>query len=58
MNCFASVESPAERAAVVTQLPLLAPHGTIMIVEPALRQTARALHHMRNHLLKQGFGGV
>jgi hypothetical protein len=25
-----------------------------MIVEPALRQTARALHHVRNHLLKQG----
>ena len=24
-----------------------------MIVEPALRQTARALHQMRNHLLKQ-----
>jgi hypothetical protein len=25
-----------------------------MIVEPALRQTARALHQMRNRLLKQG----
>jgi hypothetical protein len=25
-----------------------------MIVEPALRQTARALHQLRNHLLKQG----
>jgi len=59
-NCLnelfpASVDPPAERAAVVAQLlPFLAPHGTIMIVEPALRQTARALHHMRNHLLKQG----
>jgi ribosomal protein RSM22 (predicted rRNA methylase) len=50
-----SVDPPAERAAVVAQLlPFLAPHGTIMIVEPALRQTARALHQMRNHLLKQG----
>lgn len=49
------VDPPAEQAAVVGQLlPFLAPHGTIMIVEPALRQTARALHHMRNHLLKQG----
>jgi ribosomal protein RSM22 (predicted rRNA methylase) len=48
-------DPPAERAAVVGQLlPFLAPRGTIMIVEPALRQTARALHQMRNHLLKQG----
>ena len=50
-----AADPPAERAAVVAQLlPFLAPHGTIMIVEPALRQTARALHQMRNHLLKQG----
>ena len=50
-----AVNPPAEQAAVVGQLlPFLAPHGTIMIVEPALRQTARALHQMRNHLLKQG----
>ena len=59
-NCLnelfpAAVDPPAERAAIVGQLlPFLAPHGTIMIVEPALRQTARALHQMRNHLLKQG----
>jgi SAM-dependent methyltransferase len=59
-NClnelFATTANPlAERAAVVAQLlPFLAPHGTIMIVEPALRQTARALHHLRNYLLKQG----
>ncbi len=58
-NCLnelfsASADPPIERAAVVTQLlPFLAPLGTIMIVEPALRQTARALHHVRNHLLKQ-----
>lgn len=46
---------PAERAAVVAQLlPFLSQHGTIMIVEPALRQTARALHQMRDRLLKQG----
>jgi ribosomal protein RSM22 (predicted rRNA methylase) len=49
-----SVDPSAERAAVVAQLlPFLAPHGTIMIVEPASRQTARALHQMRNYLLKQ-----
>lgn len=58
-NCLnemfpASIDAPTERAAVVAQLlPFLAPHGTIMIVEPALRHTARALHHMRNRLLKQ-----
>jgi ribosomal protein RSM22 (predicted rRNA methylase) len=49
-----SVDPSAERAAVVAQiLSFLAPHGTIMIVEPALRPTARALHQMRNHLLKK-----
>jgi ribosomal protein RSM22 (predicted rRNA methylase) len=59
-NCLnelfpASIDAPTERATVVAQLlPFLAPDGTIMIVEPALRHTARALHHMRNHLLKQG----
>ena len=63
-NCLnelfpAAVDPPAERAAIVGQLlPFLAPHGTIMIVEPALRQTARALHQMRNHLLKQGLCAV
>ena len=50
-----AADPPVERAAVVAQLlPFLAPHGTIMIVEPALRQTARALHQMRDRLLKQG----
>ena len=50
-----AADPPVERAAVVGQLlPFLAPHGTIMIIDPALRQTARALHQMRNHLLLQG----
>ena len=50
----AAANPPAEQAGIVGQLlPFLSPHGTIMIVEPALRQTARALHQMRNHLLKQ-----
>jgi ribosomal protein RSM22 (predicted rRNA methylase) len=50
-----SIDPHAKRAAVVAQLlPFLAPHGTVMIIEPALRQTARALHQMRNHLLKDG----
>jgi ribosomal protein RSM22 (predicted rRNA methylase) len=50
-----SVDPPAERAVIVAQLlPFLASHGSIMIVEPALRQTSRALHQVRNRLLKQG----
>jgi ribosomal protein RSM22 (predicted rRNA methylase) len=59
-NCLnelfpAAGDPSVERAAVVEQLlPFLAPHGTIMILEPALRQTARALHQMRDRLLKQG----
>jgi ribosomal protein RSM22 (predicted rRNA methylase) len=63
-NClnelFSTADNPpAERSAVVGQLlPFLSTHGTIMIVEPALRQTARALHQMRNHLLKQGLCSV
>ena len=59
-NCLnelfpASIDPLVERAAVVAQLlPFLAKNGTMMIIEPALRQTARALHQMRNHLLRQG----
>jgi ribosomal protein RSM22 (predicted rRNA methylase) len=50
-----SIDPPVARAAVIEQLlPFLAPHGTIMIIEPALRQTARALHQVRNYLLKKG----
>jgi ribosomal protein RSM22 (predicted rRNA methylase) len=38
---------------VATALSLLAPHGTMMIVEPALRETSRALHQVRDHLLAE-----
>src|SRR5439155_26836209 len=63
-NCLnelfsASIDPPAERAMVVAQLlPFLAPHGTIMIVEPALRETARALPHVGNPLLDQGLCSI
>jgi len=33
-------------------LGLLAPHGTIMLVEPALRETSRELHQVRDRLLQ------
>ncbi len=35
-------------------LKRLAPDGTLMVVEPALRVIARMLHHIRNHLLETG----
>ncbi len=59
-NClnelFPALSDPSkERASVVGKLlPVLASHGTVMIIDPALRHTARALHQMRDHLLKQG----
>ncbi len=34
-------------------LSLLAPHGTMMIIEPALQETSRALLHMRDRLLQE-----
>lgn len=32
----------------------LAPHGTLMIVEPALRETSRSLHQVRDRLIEAG----
>jgi ribosomal protein RSM22 (predicted rRNA methylase) len=34
-------------------LPMLTPHGTLMLVEPALRSTSRALHQVRDRLLRE-----
>jgi ribosomal protein RSM22 (predicted rRNA methylase) len=34
-------------------LQRLAPHGTLMVLEPALRETARALHQVRDRLLRE-----
>ena len=58
-NClneiYADETDPIElRTRLVTEaLSLLAPHGTMMIVEPALRETSRALHQMRDRLLQE-----
>lgn len=58
-NClnefYTEAQDPIEmRAGLVAEtLSLLAPHGTIMIVEPALRETSRALHQVRNRLLQE-----
>jgi hypothetical protein len=43
----------ARTALVEEALSLLAVHGTMMIVEPALRETSRALHQVRDRLLQQ-----
>lgn len=38
---------------VAAALSLLAPTGTMMILEPALRETSRALHQVRDRLLQE-----
>ena len=52
---YADVKDPiAARAGLMTEvLSLLAPQGTLMIVEPALRKTSRALHQLRDRLLQE-----
>lgn len=58
-NClnetFANAGDPIQaRTTFVSEtLVLLAPHGTMMIVEPALRETSRALHQVRDQLLRE-----
>lgn len=32
----------------------LAPHGTLMVIEPALRETSRSLHQVRDRLIEEG----
>jgi len=52
---YADAKDPlTARARLMTEvLSLLAPHGTLMIVEPALRETSRALHQVRDRLLQE-----
>ncbi len=58
-NCLNEIHTdttdPIEgRTRLVTELlALLAPQGTMMIVEPALRETSRALHQVRDRLLQE-----
>ncbi|MGE3976658.1 MAG: small ribosomal subunit Rsm22 family protein [Nitrospira sp.] len=58
-NClneiFADADDPvmARTTFVDEALALVAPHGTMMIVEPALRETSRALHQVRDRLLEE-----
>ncbi|MCC6139469.1 MAG: hypothetical protein IT389_02505 [Nitrospira sp.] len=49
-----SADPVQARAGLVTQLlASLAPTGTLMIVEPALRDTSRALHQVRDRLIQE-----
>ena len=58
-NClnelFTGIGDPAgARASLVSELlPLLMPDGTVVLLEPALRQTARDLHQIRDRLLEE-----
>jgi ribosomal protein RSM22 (predicted rRNA methylase) len=54
-NCLNELfESIDARASLVASaLSLLAPDGTMMIIEPALRETSRALHQVRDRLLQE-----
>jgi ribosomal protein RSM22 (predicted rRNA methylase) len=57
-NClnelYVGTQDPTkERSRFISDLlTLLAPHGTLMIIEPALRETSRALHQVRDALLQ------
>lgn len=57
---FRSSRDPiARRAKFLEQvLDALTPDGTLMIIEPALRETARALHATRDLLIKHGAATV
>lgn len=58
-NCSNEIHTDARdpikaRAGLVTGcIARIAPHGTMMIVEPALRETSRALHQVRDRLLQE-----
>ena len=58
-NCLNETHSDAKdpielRTCLVTEaLSLLEPSGTMMIVEPALRETSRGLHQVRDRLLQE-----
>lgn len=58
-NClnelFSRAADPVEsRAELMTQLlSRLTPNGTLLIVEPALRETSRALHQVRDRLIQE-----
>jgi SAM-dependent methyltransferase len=63
-NCLnelfrAAADPIARRARLLERLlEALAPDGTLLIVEPALRETTRALHHLRDRVVGRGAATV
>jgi ribosomal protein RSM22 (predicted rRNA methylase) len=57
---FLSTPDPIDaRARLLAQLlECLAPDGSLIVIEPALRETSRALHEVRDRLLAQGTAHV
>lgn len=47
------LDAAQSRALVVEHMGLLAEHGSLIIIEPALRETTRALHELRDFVLAQ-----
>lgn len=56
--CSAADPLDARSKFLETLLKVLAPDGTLMIIEPALRETTRALHHVRDRLVTGGHATV
>jgi hypothetical protein len=54
-NCLNELSASIDTrtSLVTTALSLLTPHGTMVIIEPALRETSRALHEVRDQLLRE-----
>lgn len=58
LHCSAA-DPVADRVKVLESLlKALAPDGTLMVIEPALRETTRALHHVRDRLVAGGLATV
>ena len=50
--------APERQSLVRGALAAARPHGSVVAVEPALRQTARDLHQLRDWVLEHGLAGI
>lgn len=57
-NLLGELTADAGAALVRQALARLAPGGHLLVLEPALRETSRALHRLRDLLLEEGRGSV
>jgi ribosomal protein RSM22 (predicted rRNA methylase) len=57
---YRSARDPIARRTRLLQqlLASLAPDGTLVVIEPALRETSRALHEVRDRIMSQGSANV